>query len=691
MTAAVIGALRVNLGLDSAQFERGLTRAGQKARRAGEDFGVNMKASVAAGVTALSAAAIVATAELARLGAAFDDSMRKLAAAADVGAESLGAVKSQMRQIGLATGEGASGAARVAKELMKAGVSMKDATGEATRQVILMAQANEAGLAESVDIASGAMLLFGKRGDQMGEVAQSVTAFVSGTRREVVDFAGALGMGGQAAATAGVSLEEFTGALVASVNAFSSGSDQGTAFKTFMQRLTPSSVEAAAAMEELGFNAYDAQGRMKPLQQIVDELAAGMAKLSTEQDRNKARIAIFGTDAERMAAALMNNRNTMRQVTEETIRNTDVASKAAMANSGLEGSTKRLKSAFEELGVTIGEAGLTQAQITFVDFLTTSISGVANLEGNIWKLVEAHRALANELAKKIGGGDNVFGLPTVDVGASLPGFSGPKGMSDAEMARTSWGQAIAAQLRGAGFGPKGAGGGGKPPPGGGKGVTLGSGDFVGSYDALPNKYDMWSKADDYRGAMQEVDELSASIAKNTADIEASTTMAADLANADLRPSFESVAESIADAAQGLSGMLGSIKRGDWLGALAQGIKLIEMIGGLGSGDGKGGVFKSLGKLMGFANGGSFEVAGASGVDKNLVAFRATAGERVTITKPGQGGGGSFVYAPQIDARGVDPGQVSRLEAILQAQAAGFRDNVIGVVRDGFQRRAFRGY
>lgn len=73
-------------------------------------------------------------------------------------------------------------------------------------------------------------------------------------------------------------------------------------------------------------------------------------------------------------------------------------------------------------------------------------------------------------------------------------------------------------------------------------------------------------------------------------------------------------------------------------------------------------------LMGFANGGSFKVGGAGGVDSQIVAFRASPNETVSITKPGQitGGQGGAAYAPvyNIDARGADPAAISRLESKL---------------------------
>ena len=62
-------------------------------------------------------------------------------------------------------------------------------------------------------------------------------------------------------------------------------------------------------------------------------------------------------------------------------------------------------------------------------------------------------------------------------------------------------------------------------------------------------------------------------------------------------------------------------------------------GGGGGGSGIGGIVAGAAKsLFGFATGGSFTVGGAGGIDSVPVAFKASPGERVSITKPGQGNG-----------------------------------------------------
>ena len=52
------------------------------------------------------------------------------------------------------------------------------------------------------------------------------------------------------AGTSGVEIEDFLTVLAATSSSFASGSDAGTSFKTFLQRLTPESKKAAADVEE---------------------------------------------------------------------------------------------------------------------------------------------------------------------------------------------------------------------------------------------------------------------------------------------------------------------------------------------------------------------------------------------------------------------------------------------------------
>lgn len=82
--------------------------------------------------------------------------------------------------------------------------------------------------------------------------------------------------------------------------------------------------------------------------------------------------------------------------------------------------------------------------------------------------------------------------------------------------------------------------------------------------------------------------------------------------------------------------------------------------------GIGGLFSGVGKLFGFAEGGSFKVGGAGAIDSQLVAFRASPNEQVSITKPGQMAGAGVVNHYQISAdfRGAEASAVASLSLKL---------------------------
>lgn len=126
---------------------------------------------------------------------------------------------------------------------------------------------------------------------------------------------------------------------------------------------------------------------------------------------------------------------------------------------------------------------------------------------------------------------------------------------------------------------------------------------------------------------------------------------------------------------GINGMLkGFVNILRRMAAEAVASKIFESLGfgsGGGGGGGLGGLFKSFTGLFGFANGGQFKVGGSGGTDSQLVAFRASPNETVTVTRPDQRMGGPSIvlnYSPQIDARGADIGLTQRLPAILSEQS-----------------------
>ena len=90
-------------------------------------------------------------------------------------------------------------------------------------------------------------------------------------------------------------------------------------------------------------------------------------------------------------------------------------------------------------------------------------------------------------------------------------------------------------------------------------------------------------------------------------------------------------------------------------------------------------------LLGFQHGGSFKVGGSGGRDSQLVAFKASPRERVSVETPGQQGkrgGGNVTY---IDARGVDPGQMDRLIQVVKDLDESVEVRAVGATADARDR------
>lgn len=113
----------------------------------------------------------------------------------------------------------------------------------------------------------------------------------------------------------------------------------------------------------------------------------------------------------------------------------------------------------------------------------------------------------------------------------------------------------------------------------------------------------------------------------------------------------------------------------------------SLLGSLGGGisSAAGSFFGGVKSFFGFANGGEFQVGGQGGTDSQLVAFRASPDETVSIRKPGQGAGGVGSVVYNIDARGADNGVEQRVKNAIQMLDRSIERRALNAVQNQFQR------
>lgn len=662
MASAVIGALRVNLGIDSAQFWDGLNSVQKGLKGVGKSMqriGTTMSASVTAPLTALGAVTI-------RTAGNFEASMNRVQAATGATAEEIKAMRDMAVQLGADTSFSASESADAMEMLAKNGLAAAQILDGAVSASMALAAASGADLSSAADVATDVMMNFGKEAKELSGVVDGITGVVLQSKFGFDDYRLALGQAGGVAGNLGVEFEDFNAALALTSSAFASGSDAGTSFKNFLTRLVPVSDAAAAAMDELGLQFFNADGSMKNMMEIADELRNKMAGLS-DQALNQAMKDIFGVDAMRTAIMLMKEGGDGIEEMRAKINDASAEEQAAARLKGFNGELEKLSGAFESLQIAIADSGLLQLVTDLVSRLAewtdalaetnpeilkwgTVIAGLAAALGpvvlTVGLLATGIAAISAPVALVVGG---IAALTTAIIafwpeisaaGKAVNEFLVSFG-EDAKAKITAFGNAIVA-LKDQALEAVAA-------------MVTGIREWItgrlnavwdgvtSKVDAVKNKfYDLYDAVVGHSFIPDMVTEIGQWMARLGASMVQPATEAADQTS----QAFKGVGDSIDDAFSGFGSSVAAAIKGtkewsdvlrDLAGQFAQLAIQNLSTGFFGSSSGGiGGFFTGLlGGLFGFANGGQFKVGGAGGVDSQIVAFRASPDETVSVTKPGQ--------------------------------------------------------
>lgn len=313
------------------------------------------KVANAAGVTGIAIGALVAN-SIKRY-ADFEAEMSKVAAVAGSTAAEQQKLSKAAIQAGQDTVFSASEAAQAQAELAKAGVKTSDILGGALRGSLDLAAAGGLDLAKSAEIAAQSMNIFDKSGQDVGHIADVLTAGANKSAAGVDDLGLALSQGGLVAKQTGLTLEDTVGTLSAFADNALKGSDAGTSLKTMLQRLNPQSDEAATLMDELGLRAYDTQGNFVGMAAYAGKLQAALGDMSAEQ-RNATLTTIFGSDAVRGASVLMEQGEAGIRSYIAAVNDQGAAQRmAARMTDNLKGDLEQLSGTLESAFINAGSGG----------------------------------------------------------------------------------------------------------------------------------------------------------------------------------------------------------------------------------------------------------------------------------------------------------------------------------------------
>lgn len=380
MASSVIGYLRVNLGLDSAAFQSGL----QSAQKSLKGVGASMRSAGQSLSLGLSTPLVGFGGLIVKTAGDFEASMNRVKAATGAPADQLQALSDKAKELGRTTQFSASEAADAIETLAKNGLTASQILDGALSASLQLAAASGTDLASAGDIATDVMLQFNKQASDLDGVVDGITGVLLASKFGIDDYRLALAQAGGVAGGVGVEFDDFNAAIAGTSSLFASGSDAGTSFKTFLQRLVPQTDGAAAAMQELGLEFFNADGSMRSIAEISQELKEGLSGLS-EEARTANLTEIFGTDAMRTAIGLANQGAEGIDRLSASIAKASAADQAAARMEGFNGAMKELSSAFEALQIAIAESGVLEFVTGFAIKLTDLVSGLSQTNPELLK------------------------------------------------------------------------------------------------------------------------------------------------------------------------------------------------------------------------------------------------------------------------------------------------------------------
>lgn len=387
--------ITVRLLADTSNFTAGMAKVSgesQKAATTMEAAGGKTKL-ITTGVAAAGVAATALGVAAIKMAADFDASMSTVQANTGASADEMAQLRQAAIDAGADTVYSATESADAINELGKAGLSTSDILSGGLSGALNLAASDGMAVGDAAELMATTLRQFNLTGAESTQVADALAAGAGKAVGSAHDLGLALNQAGMVSHSFGISMQETTGTLAAFAQSGMIGSDAGTSLKTMLISLANPSTKASNLMQELGINAYDAQGKFIGLSGLAGVLKDKLSGLSQEQ-RNQALATIFGTDAIRAANVLYEQgAEGIDDWTKAVSESGFAAQQAAARNNNLKGDIENLSGSFESLMISLGEGGQGPLR-SLVQTLDTLVDGFSQLPAPVQQGIVLFTALA---------------------------------------------------------------------------------------------------------------------------------------------------------------------------------------------------------------------------------------------------------------------------------------------------------
>jgi len=313
-----------------------------------QQVGSTLTKSVTLPIVGIGVAAIALQAE-------FEQSMNSLQVNAQASSGEMANLSKLALKMGADTVFSAGEAANAMLELSKGGLSVADIEAGALAATMNLAAAEGMDLARAAEIIVQSMNTFGISAGDTGTAVDVLAAGAVASTAGIEDLAGGLKFVGVTANQFGVSIETTVTALAAMNNAGIDATTAGTSLNRFFLGLTGTTNKSAKTIKSLGLEFFTANGTMRPMTEIIGQLATKLDGLSDKQ-RTQVLKDIFGVEGMRAANVLIQQGVSGFESLTTAVTKQGIAQELADARmSGTAGAMEQLKGSLESAAIVIGQ------------------------------------------------------------------------------------------------------------------------------------------------------------------------------------------------------------------------------------------------------------------------------------------------------------------------------------------------
>lgn len=292
--------------------------------------------------------------------ATFESTMNQIASiSGETGKEleaSMGAARKEIMRMGTETIYSSQDAAEAFLALQKAGMSTGDVIGGGLSAAMNLAATEGMDLAYASEILAQAMNAYQIPAKQAAKITDILAAGAINSTASVEDLAYGLKYVSSSAAALKVPLDDTVVALAMLNNAGLNASTAGTSLNQMLVSLASPTKQARDMMNQLGISVVDAEGNMKDLPSIVEELDRAMSGM-TEPQKQDALRKMFNTRGMRAANILLKEGAEGWATLDANVNKAGGAAQLADARmQGTAGAMERLRGAAETAAIAFGNA-----------------------------------------------------------------------------------------------------------------------------------------------------------------------------------------------------------------------------------------------------------------------------------------------------------------------------------------------